>query len=86
MKEIRDKEIERQGRQVPLQGRELQQYESNLAHMTNLARFHNMAAIDTIHTLALLTSRCKALFCDDIMVDRLCNMLNYFLEKLVCLL
>ena len=83
MKQIREKEDERQRWATPLTGRELQQFESNLSHMTMLARFHNSAAVDTTHTLALLTSSCSQLFCHSIMVDRICAMLNYFLLKLV---
>lgn len=83
MKQIREKEDERDGWTTPLVGRELQQFDSNLSHMAMLARFHNAAAVDTTHTLALLTSRCADLFCHSIMVDRISAMLNYFLLKLV---
>ena len=86
MKQIKEKEAERDSRQPPLRGRELQQFEANLQHMTQLARFHNVAAVDTTHTLALLTSQCHKLFCHSIMVDRISAMLNYFLLKLVRLL
>ena len=84
MKQIREKEDERDNWSTPLTGHELQQFEGNLSHMSMLARFHNSAAVDTTHTLALLTSKCSQLFCHSIMVDRICAMLNYFLVKLVC--
>jgi len=82
MKQIRDKEMERATHQPPLQGQELQEFESNLTQLSQQARFHNMAAVDTSHTLALLTSCCDRFFCHSIIVERLSAMLNYFLHKL----
>lgn len=83
MRQIREKEEENQQRETPSQSRDRDRAESSLAHMSMLARFHNTAAVDTIHTLSLLTSACSNLFCHPIMIDRIVAMLNYFLLKLV---
>lgn len=81
MKQIKEKEEVNAQRET--QSRDVERVESSLTHMSMLARFHNTAAIDTIHTLSLLTSRCSKLFCHRIMIDRIAAMLNYFLLKLV---
>ncbi|XP_067950362.1 ubiquitin conjugation factor E4 A-like [Watersipora subatra] len=82
MKQIREKESERDSSSSTLRGRELEQFEADLAQIINISRFYNSAAVDTTHTLALLTSNCSELFCHSIMVDRICAMLNYFLLML----
>ena len=58
------------------------------ADMTNtrigrLARFHNVLSLSTIGTLTWLTDEIKTIFCHSTLVDRIANMLNYFLEHLV---
>jgi hypothetical protein len=57
--------------------------ESNLKHMIMMAKFHNFMSTKTIHTINLLTSRIKHIFCHAMFVDRLATMLNDFLLHLV---
>lgn len=59
------------------------QAESSYSHVGRLARFHNVLSLSTIGTLAWLTSEIKTIFCHPTLVDRIANMLNYFLEHLV---
>lgn len=57
--------------------------EASLDHIGRLARFHNLMSLSTIGTLAWLTSEIKTIFSHPVLVDRMANMLNYFLEHLV---
>lgn len=59
------------------------QAESSYTHIGRLARFHNVLSLFTIGTLAWLTSEIKTIFSHPVLVDRVANMLNYFLEHLV---
>lgn len=59
------------------------QAEASYAHVGRLARFHNVLSLSTIGTLAWLTSEIKTIFSHPTLVDRIANMLNYFLEHLV---
>uniref|UniRef100_A0A6G1S3T2 Ubiquitin conjugation factor E4 A n=1 Tax=Aceria tosichella TaxID=561515 RepID=A0A6G1S3T2_9ACAR len=59
------------------------QAESQYAHIGRLARFHNVLSMSTIGTLSWLTTEIKTIFCHPTLVDRIANMLNYFLEHLV---
>lgn len=59
------------------------QAESQYSHIGRLARFHNVLSMSTIGTIAWLTSEIKTIFCHPTLVDRIANMLNYFLEHLV---
>lgn len=57
--------------------------EAQYTHIGKLARFHNVLSMSTIRTLAWLTTEIKTIFCHPTLVDRIANMLNYFLEHLV---
>lgn len=57
--------------------------EDNYSHVGKLARFHNVLSLATIGTLAWLTNEIKTIFSHATLVDRVANMLNYFLEHLV---
>lgn len=59
------------------------QAEASYTHIGRLARFHNVLSLSTIGTLAWLTSEIKTIFSHSTLVDRMANMLNYFLEHLV---
>jgi len=59
------------------------QAENTYTHIGRLARFHNVLSMSTIGTLAWLTTEIKTIFCHPTLVDRIANMLNYFLEHLV---
>lgn len=59
------------------------QAEANYEHIGRLARFHNVLSMSTIGTLAWLTSEITTIFSHSTLVDRIANMLNYFLEHLV---
>lgn len=59
------------------------QAEATHAQVGRLARFHNVLSLSTIGTLAWLTEEIKAIFSHPTLVDRIANMLNYFLENLV---
>lgn len=59
------------------------QAESSNHHTGRLARFHNVLSQSTIGTLAWITSEIKTIFSHSTLVDRIANMLNYFLEHLV---
>lgn len=59
------------------------QAEASYSHIGRLARFHNVLSLSTIGTLAWLTSEIKTIFSHATLVDRMANMLNYFLEHLV---
>jgi len=86
MKQLKEKEQENQESAATMSQREMQQREANMSQMAQMARFHNSAALDTIHTLSLLTSECSKLFCHSVMVDRIASMLNYFLRELVSII
>ncbi len=57
--------------------------ESNLKHMIMLARFHNFMSMKTIHTIQMITTQIKDIFCDQVLVDRIATMLDDFLLHLV---
>ena len=59
------------------------QAERSYQHLGRLARFHNVLSMSTIGTIAWLTDEIKTIFCHATLVDRIANMLNYFLEHLV---
>lgn len=59
------------------------QAESSYSHIGRLARFHNVLSVSTIGTLAWLSSEIKTIFSHPALVDRMANMLNYFLDHLV---
>lgn len=59
------------------------QAEASYSHIGRLARFHNVLSLSTIGTLSWLTSEIKTIFCHPTLIDRIANMLNYFLEHLV---
>lgn len=59
------------------------QAEANFNHTGRVARFHNVLSLSTIGTLAWLTKDIKTIFSHPTLVDRIANMLNYFLEHLV---
>jgi ubiquitin conjugation factor E4 A len=57
--------------------------EAGYRHMSMLARFHNIMGNETIHALVLITSEIRSIFTNNVMVDRIAAMLNYFLLHLV---
>lgn len=59
------------------------QANAGYAHIGRLARFHNVLSLSTIGTIAWLTSDIRTIFSHPTLVDRIANMLNYFLEHLV---
>lgn len=59
------------------------QAEAGYAHVGRLARFHNVLSLSTINTIAWLTTEIKTIFSHPTLVDRIANMLNYFLKHLV---
>lgn len=59
------------------------QAEATHSHIGRLAKFHNVLSLSTIGTLAWLTEEIKTIFSHPTLVDRMANMLNYFLEHLV---
>jgi ubiquitin conjugation factor E4 A len=61
----------------------IQEEEANLKHMIMLARFHNQMSMKTLKTISMLTSKITEIFAHPIIVERVANMLNYFLYHLV---
>jgi ubiquitin conjugation factor E4 A len=57
--------------------------DSNLKHMIMLAKFHNFMSMKTIHTIQMITTQIKNIFCDSVLVDRVATMLDDFLLHLV---
>ena len=60
-----------------------QQEQSNYHFQGRLARFHNVIGRDTISTFAWLTEEVRTIFCSTTLVERMAQMLNYFLKFLV---
>ncbi|GAB6024251.1 hypothetical protein CHUAL_008947 [Chamberlinius hualienensis] len=57
--------------------------EANYVHTGMIARFHNILGRQTINTLKMISSEIKSIFIHPINVERITNMLNYFLSRLV---
>uniref|UniRef100_A0A8C4Q3Y5 Ubiquitin conjugation factor E4 A n=2 Tax=Eptatretus burgeri TaxID=7764 RepID=A0A8C4Q3Y5_EPTBU len=55
---------------------------SSLQQLIQLARFHNVMALETLHTLACLTPGVRMILVHPIMSDRVIAMLNHFLQHL----
>lgn len=84
MKQIREKEQERErGDWSKLTAKQLRERESGLQHLGLMGRHRNILANHTIYTMEIITREIRAIFCHDIMVDRIAGMLNYFLKHLV---
>ncbi|XP_050393644.1 ubiquitin conjugation factor E4 A [Patella vulgata] len=84
MMQIKEKQQEKERGEWDSQDqRQRQQTEANFRFMGNIARYHNVMANYTIHSLELLTREIKTIFCNSTMVDRIAAMLNYFLLHLV---
>ena len=84
MKQIREKEQERErGDWSKLPAKQLRERESGLQHLGLMGRHRNILANHTIYTMEIITREIRAIFCHDIMVDRIAGMLNYFLKHLV---
>ena len=84
MQQIKEKQAEKEsGAWERLELQQRQETERDFRHMTMLARFHNLMANDSIHSLELLTRENKEIFTHKVMVDRIVAMLNYFLLHLV---
>ena len=60
-----------------------QQEQSNYHFQGRLARFHNVMGRDTIETFSWLTQEVKSIFCSTTLVERMAQLLNYFLKYLV---
>lgn len=84
MKQIRVYEVERDsGKWNKLSSEQFRDKESELQGLVVGGRSRNVMANHTLYTLELLTEEIKDIFCHHVMVDRLADMLNYFLEHLV---
>lgn len=84
MAQIKEKQEERDaGTWAELPQQQRQETENNFRHMGMLARFHNMMSNDTIHSLEMISREIKSIFTNEVMVDRIVAMLNYFLLHLV---
>uniref|UniRef100_UPI00358EB30C ubiquitin conjugation factor E4 A isoform X2 n=1 Tax=Myxine glutinosa TaxID=7769 RepID=UPI00358EB30C len=55
---------------------------SSLQQLIQLARFHNVMALETLHTLACITPGVRMILVHPIMSDRVIAMLNHFLQHL----
>jgi ubiquitin conjugation factor E4 A len=84
MNQLREGELRKKSEEWQrLNHQQRAQAEAQYTHIGRLARFHNVLSMSTIGTLAWLTSEIKTIFCHPTLVDRIANMLNYFLEHLV---
>jgi len=84
MNQLREAERRRKTEEwLNLSPQQRAQAEVSYSHIGRLARFHNVLSLSTIGTLAWLTSEVKTIFSHPTLVDRIANMLNYFLEHLV---
>lgn len=84
MNQLREAERRKKSEEwLKLSPQQRAQAESTYAHIGRLARFHNVLSMSTIGTLTWLTGEIKTIFCHATLVDRIANMLNYFLEHLV---
>ncbi|GAB1609186.1 ubiquitin conjugation factor E4 A-like isoform X1 [Argonauta hians] len=83
MMQIRQKEQEVEATLMHDMSAEQLEMMSSLRQITMLAQHHNIMANLTISAIELLTTEIKDIFTHNSMVDRVSNMLNYFLEHLV---
>lgn len=84
MNQLREAELRKKSEEWhKLNPQQRAQAENTYSHIGRLARFHNVLSMSTIGTLTWLTSEIKTIFCHPTLVDRIANMLNYFLEHLV---
>jgi len=84
MSQIREKQLERESptwAAVPAAQRA--DADASLRHVSTLARFHNIMANETIHSVEMITTEICDIFTNAVMVDRIAAMLNYFLLHLV---
>ncbi|RNA43137.1 Ubiquitin conjugation factor E4 A [Brachionus plicatilis] len=66
-----------------LSNQQRSELESGLKQMVTMAKFHNFMSLKTIQTIKMLTTEIKAIFCHQVLVDRIATMLNDFLLHLV---
>ena len=84
MKQLRDLELERDfGKWHKLPEEQIREKQGMLQNVAMLGRYRNIMANHTIYTLEIIAQEIRAIFCHDVMVDRIAGMLNYFLEHLV---
>lgn len=84
MNQLREAERRRKTEEwLRLSPHQRSQAESGYMHIGRLARFHNVLSLSTIGTLAWITSEIKTIFLHPALVNRIANMLNYFLKHLV---
>ena len=84
MKQLKEKQEVKDGPEwANMSQRQQQEFESNVRQIGMIARYHNVMGRYTIHSLELITREIKTIFCHAMMVDRIANMLNYFLVHLV---
>lgn len=84
MNQLREAERRRKTEEwIRLSPHQRSQAESGYMHIGRLARFHNVLSLSTIGTLAWITTEIKTIFLHPALVNRIANMLNYFLKHLV---
>ena len=83
MTQIKEKTQQHDPDWSELPANQRQEMEATFRQLSLLARFHNIMGVETITTLANLTSIVHSIFTHPVMVDRLAAMLNYFLLHLV---
>ncbi|XP_045212276.2 ubiquitin conjugation factor E4 A-like isoform X2 [Mercenaria mercenaria] len=84
MKKIRVLEMERDsGEWRKLSAEQYRDKENGLRGLGMMGHYRNIMANETIYTLEILTREIRGIFCHHVMVDRIADMLNYFLEHLV---
>lgn len=84
MRQIRTLELERDfGEWNNLSEEQMREKQGTLQNVALIGRYRNVMANHTIYTLELIARDDRAIFCHDVMVDRIAGMLNYFLQHLV---
>lgn len=84
MKQLKEKQAKKESSEwQSMTPRQQDEFNTNMSHLGNMARYHNVMGNMTILTLELMTQEIKTIFCHEVMVDRIAAMLNYFLLHLV---
>ena len=86
IRELQDQRDPVNGEWSRLPPQQRQENEMNYRHVSMLARFHNIMAKETIYALSLITQHIRSIFCQRVLVQRVADMLNYFLLHLVSIL
>lgn len=83
MKKIQELQSEQEQNWANLPAQERSRNEAELSQIGRLARYHNIMGTETIQMLDRLTGTISKVFTHPTMVDRMSEMLNYFLKNLV---